>query len=282
MRALQHHLRHFALSFYQTEDGDRGRVVMSPEGNDRDGYRFYQFTDRPFRGILSNIRFDIVGNDNRIRDLTIEAVDTPSFLSPVIASIPPDYTNLTAREDAAQAGLRLPLGSHIELRAMTNRPMESIEVIDVTQATETRIPMPPGAPQTQVRIPLGSLDTTHVYEFYLHDVHGLVNDDPFRVTVEAIPDEPPDVELALTGIGTAITPNAILPLRGHVVDGLPARFRDTSARANQQRWNGPGRNRRCFCRLCRPTHGVTTRIYSSGQHRMVRCCFAPACNYVLP
>ena len=65
---------------YRTADGERGRVTMNRMKRSRDEYQQYMFSGKPLRGILSTVQFDVVGYDYRVRDYTIEVVDSPAIV----------------------------------------------------------------------------------------------------------------------------------------------------------------------------------------------------------
>ena len=46
----------------------------------RDEYQIYSYAEKPLRGILSTFQFDVVGYDCRVRDYTIEVVDSPAVV----------------------------------------------------------------------------------------------------------------------------------------------------------------------------------------------------------
>jgi hypothetical protein len=52
----------------------------------------------------------------------------------------------------------------------------------------------------------------------MHDVDGVENREPFRLAVLSLPDQPPEVTVQLRGIGTAVTPQARIPLVGRLTD----------------------------------------------------------------
>ena len=59
-------------------------------------------------------------------------------------------------------------------------------------------------------------DTTLV--FTLFDADGILGREPVRLSLVAVPDQPPQVAVRLSGIGSAITPQARLPVSGHITD----------------------------------------------------------------
>ena len=63
-----------------------------------------------------------------------------------------------------------------------------------------------------------TLDESRDFLFYMVDHLGVVSEAAHRVTLDAVDDQAPEVEGKLAGIGSAITPMAILPVRGEVKD----------------------------------------------------------------
>lgn len=52
----------------------------------------------------------------------------------------------------------------------------------------------------------------------LYDQDDIISSEPFVVSIGAIADQPPNLDVRLEGIGSAITPNAIIPIKGKVTD----------------------------------------------------------------
>jgi hypothetical protein len=59
-------------------------------------------------------------------------------------------------------------------------------------------------------------DTTLL--FNLTDSDGIKSRDPVRLVLVAVPDQPPQVAVQLDGIGTAVTPQARIPVAGRITD----------------------------------------------------------------
>ncbi|MDA1177609.1 MAG: hypothetical protein O2931_02315, partial [Planctomycetota bacterium] len=201
--------------YYQTADGDRGRAAMTKAGTVVDGYQYYQYADRPFRGILADVRLSVVGNDFRLKDHRIVALDSPMFSQPELLITPPSYTGLTSRNEVPRDGLRVPQGSQISFRAATNRPLQSLKVWEGRDRHETTVTDPPPG---DFHYDLGLVNEERLLEFQLTDIDGLRSAEPYRISITAIRDEVPVLNVAYRGIGTAVTPNARLPLEGMIVD----------------------------------------------------------------
>jgi hypothetical protein len=65
---------------------------------------------------------------------------------------------------------------------------------------------------------LQPIDDTITLELVLRDVDGIGSNQPIRVVLSAVDDQPPQPIVQLKGIGSAITPQARLPFQGAVQD----------------------------------------------------------------
>ena len=65
---------------YRTDGGGRGRATMDRRGVARGPQdRCFQEYAYTFRSVLADIHFDVVGGDDRVRDLWIQVVDSPTI-----------------------------------------------------------------------------------------------------------------------------------------------------------------------------------------------------------
>jgi len=130
--------------------------------------------------------------------------------------------NRSPRELPVTGSMQVPLGTRVTVRASANKDLVRAQldypIDDKTPHTETfMLPGPGGSLRDfQFTLPTLSADTT--LAFTLFDTDGIHNRKPFVVSLAAVPDEPPLLSLQLRGIGTAITPQARLPLVGKIVD----------------------------------------------------------------
>jgi len=76
---------------YQIEGGDRGTQEFKKIGGPRNGYQRYLIDGPPFRGILSDIGFQVRGGDHRIGPFKISVEDEPTVLSTELVCNYPDY-----------------------------------------------------------------------------------------------------------------------------------------------------------------------------------------------
>ncbi len=212
---------------YRTEEGQRGRVVMSRVGGIRDGYQYYTYTGKPFSGIVSGVQFDIIGNDHRLRNNRVEVVESPTVIGVDVHCQMPDYTQLATRTQPWQPGLRLPKGSRIQVRAHVNKSLQAVAAVSLAgtddAAHESAITEPLTAtPQLvaprEFTLDLPRLQQGLSIDLMLTDTDGVTSLRPFRLTLGVLDDSPPQWTAELRGIGTAITTQAEIPLVGSVTD----------------------------------------------------------------
>jgi len=208
---------------YRIEGGPRGRAVMERRGRaGGPGRRFqeYVFT---FRGVMADIRFDLVGGDDRIRDLRIEAVDSPALAETYLDYETPAYIGRGRQRLPVTAVMQLPMGSRATLHA--ERANKELVRVLVAGAVGDR-PMPartiegkelsPNRRGFSLALPRLMKDT--VLSFTLTDSDGVKNRDPIRLTLLPVADRPPQVAVQLDGIGSAIAPRARIPVVGRITD----------------------------------------------------------------
>ena len=123
---------------YRTAEGEAGRVNMSRIGRPRDGYQYYAYEGKPFRGVISDITFDVIGNDFRLKNQHLVVADRPQIVDMQIAITLPVYTGLLPRVADYRPGLQVPEGSALRVRAVSTKPLVSIDVKDFAQRRTIR------------------------------------------------------------------------------------------------------------------------------------------------
>ncbi|EAQ77630.1 hypothetical protein [Blastopirellula marina] len=201
---------------YETADGARGSVAMQRVGTARSDYQRYIFQRKPLKSILGSISFDLIGYDHRLRNLRIEAVDSPAILTMQVDAAPPQYTNLLPRVSELTSSSDLPVGSQYKLLAKTNKPIVRVEIANLREQTQSEMTL--AEPNNQFELEFPPLTDDLSLELTLIDSDGIYSEAPFRVQIAAVADQAPNVNLQLAGIGTAITPQARIPLLGTVGD----------------------------------------------------------------
>ena len=88
-----------------------------------------------------------------------------------------------------------------------------MHILDPTADTARHLAFgpPAGTPARKFDFAIGKLERDAVMDITLEDTDGIASQRPHRITIDVLPDEPPDVDVSLQGIGTAITADARLP-----------------------------------------------------------------------
>jgi hypothetical protein len=201
---------------YRTDDGKRDRAMMVREGAAVPGKGDFQDYRYTFSSVLSGVTFDVVGGDARLRDLRLRVVESPN-VSLTLACVYPSYMKRAAAEVAVTGVMPLPVGTRISVRARATKPLSEAQIdYFVDEEPLTRKIVVAGGRDFEFTINCLSDDQT--LSFSLLDTDGVRNRGPIQLALTAVPDEPPQVEVQLEGIGSAITPQARMPLVGRVED----------------------------------------------------------------
>jgi hypothetical protein len=211
--------------YYRTAEGDRGRVTMNRMRRSRSRYQDFSFANKPLHGILSSVTFDVVGYDYRVRDYTIQVVDSPAIVSTQLECVFPAYMVdeenslwLPRTEDLTGA-TQLPRGTAVTVRARANKPLRRVDLFDVATEQTTQLTVDPdGETPDQFEYFVERLDDNLTLDVTLYDADGVVTERPHRIFIPAVADEPPQLDVRLRGIGTAVTADVIVPATGTAAD----------------------------------------------------------------
>ena len=202
---------------YQTEDGKRLRKNMVREGSavpGQDEFQDYRYT---FPSVLSNISFDVLGGDARLRNLRIRVVDSPSIGMTLHCEYPA-YMKRSAADVPGAGVVALPIGTRITIHAEATKDLVAAQVdylADKTNAVSQKLVL---SGSRQFEFLLETLDADKLLSFTLEDTDGIKNRAPVQLSLAAVADEPPLVQVRLSGVGSAVTPQARAPLTGDLKD----------------------------------------------------------------
>jgi len=202
---------------YQLADGRRGRDTTIKVGEalpGRDQAQHFRYT---FQNVATDLRFDLVGGDDRIRDLRIHVVERPQIERITLDCEYPAYMDRAPRTIPVSGRVELPEGTTAVCRVRSNKALAHVRVHDPASQSDLATQIDDDNPQ-EVRFDLVAGHEDRVLLLTIRDTEGVENRDPYRVVVSVIPDLPPEVSVALRGIGTAVTPQAIIPLVGSISD----------------------------------------------------------------
>jgi hypothetical protein len=210
---------------YRTAEGDRGRVNMTRVGRIRDGFQTYSYNGKPFKGILSTVTFDVVGFDHRLRGYTLQVVDAPAVVSVDLRCSYPQYMVNNElglwlpRDVALSSGSQLPIGTNVTVIAKSNKPLREVRVYNTrTETTKTLNVESLDYDKFGFSIPLGEIRENVSLEVTLLDTDDVPSARTHRIYIGAIEDQAPMVNISLRGVGTAVTPDVLIPIQGTVQD----------------------------------------------------------------
>ncbi|MCA9237496.1 MAG: hypothetical protein KDA44_18605 [Planctomycetales bacterium] len=172
--------------------------------------------------VTSDIEFDVIGGDDRIRNLRLVAVERPAVSSAALEINYPEYLDRLPRRIALSKRAELPEGSWGVCNVEATKPLASARVYDPSLQQELPWTIDPADP-TQLSFPLTANQGDLKLAISLVDTDGVESLSPYGLAVSVVPDEPPELSVQLRGIGTAVTPQARIPVAGTVTDDYAVR-----------------------------------------------------------
>ena len=201
---------------YQLADGRWGSDTMIEVGESlpgRDAAQLFRYT---FQNVSSDLVFDVVGGDDRIRGLRLHVVERPQVERIVLDCNFPAYMHRAPRTIPVSGRVELPEGTFARCRVRSNKPLTRARVHDPSLQADLVTQIDVDLHEFTFDLEADSED--RVLLLTIRDIEGVENREPYRVVVSVTPDLPPDVSVALRGIGSAVTPQANIPLTGSVND----------------------------------------------------------------
>jgi hypothetical protein len=204
------------IRWRRPSDGGRGSGPMLKIGDaepGRDEAQQYSYTFK----VSSDLEFDVIGGDDRIRNLRLHAVERPAITRVWLEVDYPAYMRREPRSIPVSGRAELPEGAKAVCRIEANKPLVSATVRDSVEQTNLTVKIDAADPKTfSFEIPAAASD--RVFAVSLRDADGVENRDPFRLPLSVVPDQTPEASVQLRGIGSAITPQATIPFAGGVTD----------------------------------------------------------------
>ncbi|MDR3197707.1 MAG: DUF4175 domain-containing protein [Planctomycetaceae bacterium] len=196
-------------------------------------WRFFSHT---FTELLETLPIQVRGADSTINDLFIEVVPPPTLTEMKLKQKFPQYLERNDRTISVSGQMSIPDGTDITVTGTASKPLVKAEtVLDRGEPVVLR-QSPVTTPFDSLSFSLQKIRHDALLEFQLEDIDFLRNRQPIRIRFGIVKDQPPTVTARLDGIGTVITPNAVLPTSGEITDdnGLAAvSYRFEIERGNQ-------------------------------------------------
>jgi hypothetical protein len=205
----------------RTEGGVREQKAMNRDGladPQRDDFQSYS---HKFQGVLAPITFDVVGGDDALRGRRIEVVDSPTVVAMWLDLVYPKYTVIAPRTVPVAGLMQVPVGTHVTVRAKANKALARVTIESASERMSQPAEVVEPADTSQAEFfqyTLGALGKDNSLQFTLLDADGIKSREPIRLTLAALEDRRPEFAVQLKGIGSAITPQASIPVAGRVSD----------------------------------------------------------------
>jgi hypothetical protein len=217
---------------FQTADGNYGSQTLNKVGGVRAGWQSYRLQGAPLSAITSDVSFTILGGDFRLGPYLIAVVDEPIVTTTELDCEFPKYMQDensmrgSARTIPWLGKTELPLGTKINMRVTSSKPLQKVYAVDSGRSSvddddsNASLANHQHAVITDTGFEFAVDDLTQAtaIQFFMLDTDGVLAQSPHTVSLSPIADQPPVVEAALVGIGSSITPSAVLPVEGTVED----------------------------------------------------------------
>jgi hypothetical protein len=204
------------IRWRRPSDGGRGGGPMLKIGSavpGRDDAQQYSYTFK----VSSDLEFDVIGGDDRVRNLRLHAVERPAVTRVWLEVEYPKYMRREPRSIPVSGRAEIPEGARAVCRVEANKPLASVEVRDSVEQSDLAATVSKDEP-AQFSFPLEAATVDRTLLITMHDADGVQNRDPFRLPLSVLPDEAPELSVQLRGIGSAVTPQATIPLAGRASD----------------------------------------------------------------
>ncbi|MCC9655491.1 polyketide synthase [Rhodopirellula halodulae] len=234
---------------YVDDAGNRGQSNLRRVGRVQDGYQSFVLDGPPLTSLAESVTMTIRGLDDRLLDYRIEAVDPPAIAEMELAIRYPNYLRIfdaggadPNSEDqvlAYQAGFRIREGSSLTLRGTSSKPLGAVDVSTSSDQTAANLPSSevvgdgtdredqsePAMPSVRIS------DDRMSFEWSVNDLReptsvrlvprdetGISAQASYRYFIGVVRDQVPETTMSMKGIGSSITPIAILPIQATAKD----------------------------------------------------------------
>ncbi|WP_164102811.1 polyketide synthase [Candidatus Laterigemmans baculatus] len=211
--------------YYRTAGGIRGQSNMRRVGRVRDGYQAFALDGPPLAGISEDLTLSVRGLDDRLDDYHVEVVDPPTITALEIQAHYPPYLRDPAAGDSAdlvtayQPGLRIREGTAVTMVGRTSEPVAVVEAA-VTSGDQPAefVPVDVAADGLSFALRMTDVRSPTTVVMVPSDANQISAPSPYRYFLGVVSDAPPEMQLRLRGIGSAVTPEVRLPIEGTATD----------------------------------------------------------------
>jgi hypothetical protein len=158
---------------------------------------------------VSGYRLEVVDSPAVVE--TLMDLNYPAYMADVKTSVP----NLPY----LPAGTFIELGTEVTLKFRASKPLKRAEIValDTGERTVIDVAADSSSPD-RFTFEIPALKNSITLEVSLLDRDKVATERPFRVFLTGIEDQPPQIAARLKGIGSAVTPDVVVPVRGTIDD----------------------------------------------------------------
>lgn len=231
---LGHTVPEICTVSYVDDSGNRGQSNLRRVGRIQDGYQSFVLDGPPLASLAESVTMTIRGLDDRLLDYRIEAVDPPAIADMELAIRYPDYLRIFdaggASPDAAdqilkyQAGFRIREGSSLTLRGTSSKPLGAVDVATTSEGVrnESTADAEPVVKIADDRMSfewsVSDLREPTSVRLVPKDETGISAQASYRYFIGVVRDQVPETSMTMKGIGSSITPIAMLPIQATAKD----------------------------------------------------------------
>lgn len=196
------------------------RVGDAEKGRDPAQIFRYQFAD-----LREPLKLEVRGGDDRITNLHLEVLPRPRILALQIDAEFPPYLGMTPRRLTATSVVTVPRGTSLTIHGRASQPLQRIDAsASIEGLAPLKVEVDPENAE-EFRVTVLNLPAAGELSLLPVDTAGVAARDPYLLNLVAETDELPTTTLQLVGIGSAVTPEATIPLAvraedDHAVDRL--------------------------------------------------------------
>lgn len=179
-----------------------------------------QTNENIFRTVYKNVtdpfQFRVRGNDHTTRWHTVTPLPRPGLSDLTLALHPPAYTQEENRIlPPGQSAYYFLKGSSLTIQGQSKKALQRVELWHNDKKQRTLEPN--SGDHFETTIPSGKLKAGE-YGIILVDTKGIQNRRPVSFVLRQQPDQKPDIQAKLTGIGNMVLTKAIVPVTSRIKD----------------------------------------------------------------
>ncbi len=197
---------------------------MGMRGGVSDGFQVFGHV---LKAVHEDLAIEVRGNDARIQNLRLQAVDAPALAELEITYTLPAYLGSGNRTASASGVVQIPRGCDVLIRCTSTKPLIGASISTTQDGKQVEVSrwdslaefdQEPSYIKDGIRTEFKNLDGQRSIFATFTDTDSLTNRDPITFVLSSVADEAPRVSMRPRGISTAVTTRARVPLEGTISD----------------------------------------------------------------